>query len=119
MSESNLPEWEQLLSAAQRFNFLSSPTYLITAIATLLGVAGALFYLYRLLVVTRDMKKQSIVLGKPADPLRVYGGVFYFNRSDSALFVRKYGFNFANLWVWVFIACISAYPLLVFLPVGD
>ena len=96
MSESNLPEWEQLLSAAQRFNFLSSPTYLITAIATLLGVAGALFYLYRLLVVTRDMKKQSIVLGKLADPLRVYGGVFYFNRSDSALFVRKYGFNFAK-----------------------
>jgi len=103
----------------QRFNFLSWPIYIVIAIATLLGVAGALFYLYRLLVVAREMKKRFGVLEKPVDPLRVYGGVFYFNRSDSALFVRKYGFNFANLWVWVFIACITAYPLLVFLPIGD
>ena len=53
---------------------------------------------------------------KPIDARRVYGGVLYFNPSDSALFVSKYAFNFANKWAYVFIACIIAYPLLVFLP---
>jgi uncharacterized membrane protein len=53
---------------------------------------------------------------KPVDAGRVYGGVLYFNPSDSALFVDRYVFNLANVWAWVFIACIIAYPLLVFLP---
>jgi uncharacterized membrane protein len=46
----------------------------------------------------------------------VYGGVLYFNPSDPALFVRKYVLNFANIRAWVFIACVIAYPVLVFLP---
>src|SRR5215208_1172964 len=41
-----------------RFNFLSQPAFIITAAATLIGVAGALFYLYRLLVVAREMKRE-------------------------------------------------------------
>lgn len=100
----------------QKFDFLSRPTFIVTAIAALVGVGGALVYFYRLLVVTREMKGRFGILEKPVDTRRVYGGVFYFNRFDSALFVRKYGFNFANVWSWVFIACIIAYPLLVFLP---
>ena len=102
----------------ERFKFLARPTFIITAVAASAGVAGALFYLYRLLVVRREMKaKFGNKYGEaPVDTRRVYGGVLYFNHSDPALFVSKYIFNFANKWVWVFIACIVAYPLLVFLP---
>lgn len=97
-----------------RFKFLAQPTFIISALAALVGVAGAVFYGYWLLILTRRMKEKFA--RKPVDARRVYGRLFYFNPSDSALFVSKYVFNFANKWAWVFIACIIAYPLLVFLP---
>ena len=102
----------------ERFKFLARPTFVITAMASLIGVAGALFYLYRLLVVRRDMKARfgDEHVQKPVDTRRVYGGFLYFNPSDPALFVSKYIFNFANKWAWIFIACMITYPLLVFLP---
>ena len=97
---------------------LARLTFIVTAIAALLGVAGALFYCYRLLVVNRELKKEfgGTIPGKPIDGRHVYGGFVYFNPSDSALFSRKYFFNFANKWAWVFVLCIIAYPLLVFCP---
>ena len=99
-----------------RFNFLSRPAFTITAIAAMLSIAGALFYGYRLLVVRREMREQfgAENFQKPIDARRVYGGVLYFNPSDSAFFVNKYMFNFANKLAWVFILCLVAYPLLVF-----
>ena len=102
----------------ERFKFLARPTFVITAMASLIGVAGALFYLYRLLAVKRDMKARfgDEYVPKSVDTQRVYGSVFYFNPSDPALFVSKYIFNLANKWAWIFIACIITYPLLVFLP---
>jgi uncharacterized membrane protein len=53
---------------------------------------------------------------EPVDARHVYGGILYFNRSDSAFFVSRYIFNFGNKWSWVFVACMIAYPLLVFWP---
>lgn len=102
----------------ERFKFLARPTFVITAMASLIGVAGALLYLYRLLAVRRDMKARfgDEYVPKPIDTRRVYGGFLYFNSSDPALFVSRYIFNFANKWSWIFIACIITYPLLVFLP---
>ena len=70
----------------ERFKFLAQPTFVVTAVAALIGVAGALVYLYRLLVVRRGMK------------------------------VRFGDFSFANKWTWIFIACVVTYALLVFLP---
>lgn len=101
----------------ERFKFLTRPTFVITGGASLIGVAGALFYLYRLLAVKRDMKASfgDEYVPKSVDTRRVYGGFLYFNPSDPALFVSKYIFNFANKWAWIFIACIITYPLLVFL----
>ena len=101
-----------------RFKFLSRPIFIITAIAALLGVAGALFYCYRLLVVRGEIKEKfgDAKIQTPVDARRVYGGFLYFNPSDSTLFSSKYVFNFTNKWVWVFIACVIAYPLMVFLP---
>lgn len=97
---------------------LSRMTFIVTAIAALLGAAGALFHGYRLLVVNRQLKQKfgNTIPGKPIDERHVYAGIVYFNPSDPALFARRYFFNFANKWAWVFIACIIAYPLLVFCP---
>ena len=101
-----------------RFSFLSQPAFIITAVATLIGVIGALLYLYRLLGVAREVKKKfpNENVRSSVDRRRVYANAFYFNRADSALFVSKYGVNFANVRAWLFSACVIAYPLLVFLP---
>jgi len=98
--------------------WFSRMIFILTAIAALVGVAGALFYGYQLLVLKRRMKQRfgELQLGRRTDATHVYGGFLYFNSSDSALFVDKYLFNFGNKWVWIFIACIIAYPLLVFAP---
>lgn len=97
---------------------LSRSAFIVSATAALLGAAFAIYYGYRLLVVTRRLKQKfgHSKLHKPVDARYVYGGILYFNPSDSALFLPKYIFNFANKWAWVFIACIIAYPLLVFWP---
>ena len=107
---------DTIFLSLERFKFLARPTFIITAIAAALGVVGALFYCYRLLVVRREMKEKfaDVEIRKSVDARHVYGGILYFNPSDSALFVSRYIFNFANKWAWVFIACIIAYPLLAF-----
>jgi uncharacterized membrane protein len=109
---------DTIFLSLERFNFLSRPAFITTAFAAALGVAGALRYGYRLLVARREMKEKFVDtrVRKRVEVRYVYGGVLYFNPSDSSLFVSKYIFNFANKWAWVFIASIIAYPLLVFLP---
>jgi uncharacterized membrane protein len=96
--------------------FLSRPAFAMTALAALLSIAGGMFYGYRLFILKRRLREKHVVIKirNQIDARHVYGGVFYFNPSDPALFVRKHVFNFANKWVWVFIASIIAYPLLVF-----
>ena len=109
---------DTIFLSLERFRFLSRPAFITSAIAAALGVVCALFYGYRLLALRREMKRK-FVDGKVEDPVdarHVYGGILYFNRSNSALFVRRYVFNFGNKWAWVFVACIIAYPLLVFWP---
>lgn len=109
---------DTIFLSLERFKFLSRPAFITSALAAALGVAGALFYGYRLLAVRRKLKRK-LVDGKVAEPVDardVYGGIFYFNPSDSALFVSRHVFNFGNKWAWVFIACILAYPFLAFWP---
>ncbi len=108
---------DTIFLSLERFKFLSRSAFIISAVAAALGVVGALFYGYRLLAVRREMKRKFVdVTRKPVDKRHVYGGILYFNRSDSALFVSRYSFNFGNKWSWVFVACIIAYPLLVLWP---
>ena len=103
--------------SVSRFRFLALPVFIISAIAAIVGVAGALFYVYRLLSLSRKLKKfLSSHTGGVIDKTCVHAGFLYFNRSDSHLFVKKYGLNFANKWAWLFIGCFVSYPLLVFLP---
>jgi hypothetical protein len=115
MSASSL---NTIFLSLERFKFLSRPAFAVTAQAALLSIAGGLFYGYRLLILKHRFrgKPGDLKVQKPLDARHVYGGVLYFNRADSAIFVNKYIFNFANKLAWVFIVCIIAYPLLVFLP---
>ena len=110
---------DTIFLSVDRFKFLSRPAFIVSAIAAAVGVVGALLYLYRLYVVWREKKEQfaSVSVEEPVNAQRVYGGILYFNRSDSALFVSKHILNFGNKWAWVLIASIVAYPLLVFWPV--
>ena len=98
--------------------FLSRPAYAVTAAAALLSAAGALFYGYRLLAVRRELRGRhgDLNIPKPPDGRRVYAGLFYFDPSDPSPFARGHLLNLANGWAWVFVACLLAYPLLVFLP---
>jgi uncharacterized membrane protein len=115
MSASSL---DTVFLSVARFRFLSRPAFTVTAIAALLSIAAVLVHFYRLLLARRQMRAKlgMVNFQRPIDARFVYGGLVYFNRSDSALLVSKYIFNFANKWSWVFIACLIAYPLLVFSP---
>ena len=104
---------DTIFLGVDRFKFLSRPAFIISVIATAIGVVGALFYVYRLLAMRREMK-QKFVDARAVDVRHVYGGILYFNRTDPALFAGKYLLNFGNKWAWVFIACFIAYPLLAF-----
>jgi len=115
MSASSL---DTMFLSIERFQSLSRPAFLITFIAAMLSVPIAVFYGYRLFMVRRKLKEKygETKIQSPVDSARVYGGVLYFIPADPALFINKYGFNLGNKWTWVFVLCIIAYPLLVFMP---
>ena len=102
---------DTIFLSIERFHFLARPAFIATAVATAVGIVGAIVYGYRLLMLRQASKEVE-----HTDPSHVHGGVFYYNSADPAMFSNKYVFNFANKWVWVFLACLVAYPLLVFLP---
>lgn len=104
--------------SVERLGHLSRPAYVVTAAAALFATAGALYYGYRLFRLRGGAGEESggVKIRKPVDARRVYGGLFYFDPSDPAMFARGYFLNFANRWSWALIACLAAYPLLVFLP---
>lgn len=109
---------DTIFLSIERFKHLSKPAFVVTFVAAVLSVPVALYYGYRLFILRRRMDERFGGAGtrRPVDARRVYGAVLYFNPSDSAVFVSRYVFNFANVRAWVFIACIVAYALLVFLP---
>src|SRR5438128_4046614 len=49
---------DTIFLSLERFKFLSRTAFITSTIAALLGVGGALFYVYRLLVVGREMKEE-------------------------------------------------------------
>lgn len=104
---------DTIFLSVERFKFLSRPAFITSAVATAIGVVGALVYGYRLLALRQEIKRK-LVDARAVDVRHVYGRILYFNSSDSALFAGKYVFNFGNKWAWVFIACFIAYPLLAF-----
>lgn len=109
---------DTVLLGLERYRFLSRPVYVFTAAAALVGAAGALYYAYRLFALRREAvgESEGAAAREAPDARHVYGGLFYYDPADGSVFVRRYGFNFASVWAWALIACLAAYPLLVFLP---
>lgn len=105
---------DTVFQSLPQFRFLARPAFIVTTIAAATGVVGALLYGYRLLIERRNSKERAV--DEQVDSSHVHAGVFYFNSVDPAMFSNRYLFNFANKWVWVLLACVVAYPLLVFLP---
>jgi uncharacterized membrane protein len=107
---------DTIFLSVARLNYLSRPTFVVTATAAFLGVLNALWHGFWLLVLWREMKRRLVDAEsrRSVDARRVYGGVFYYNPADATLFVDIYLFNFGNKWAWVFVTSIIAYPVLVF-----
>ena len=101
-----------------RLKPFAGPAYAVAAAAALLGVAGGIFYVRRTLALGREARREfgGGEARAPVDARRVYGGFLYFDPSDPAPFVRGYLLNLGNRWAWALVACVAAYPLLVFLP---
>lgn len=113
MSASSL---DTVFLSVERLKPFARTAYAVTAAAALLSVAGGLFYVSRLLALRREARGKfgDPAPREPADARRVYGGFLYFDPSDPAPFVRGYFLNFGSRWAWALVACLVAYPLLVF-----
>ena len=105
----------EVVIGLERLRFLFTLAWLLTWLAAILSVVAAAYYTFRLWKVKRG-KKSSEEPFKTAARDHLIGGLLYFNRNDPALFTKTYLFNFANKWVYLLIAGIVAYPLLVFIP---
>lgn len=80
----------------ERLNFLRIAGWVVTWLATIAGVAGALFYVYRLMVVKRKMRAA-------------------FGKADVDVQAAKHPFSFTR-WLYALAVCIVLYPALVFWP---
>jgi hypothetical protein len=83
---------DTIFRSVPKFNFLARPVFIISAIAALIGVVGALLYCFRVVVLCQKIKKQFGVVKMPVN------------------------FNFANISTWILIGCVIVYLLLVFVP---
>ena len=108
---------EVIFITIQRFRFLETPARLTSWSVALMGIVGAGYYGYRLFKLNRRLREMSGYVPGPRQPdsSRLHGGIFYYNPADPSWFTDKSLPNFGNKWVYVLIACIIAYPLLVFM----
>ena len=109
---------EVIFFSIEKFHFLTTATRVTSWAASILGIAGAFFYSYRLLIVNRKQKEAGgyARVPRPTDRSHLHGGIFYYNRADPSWFTDKYLPNFGNRWVYVFFACLFCLPLLMFWP---
>jgi uncharacterized membrane protein len=109
---------EVIFFSIERFHFLTIATRLTSWVASILGVGGAVFYVYRLVTLNRKLKKVHADAKVPrlSDRSHLHGEVFYYNTADPAWFTNKGLPNFGNKWIYVFLACLLCLPLLMFWP---
>jgi len=109
---------EVIVYSVERFHSLTTMTRITSWVASILGIAGAAFYGYRLLLVNRKLKESrgSAGIPRPTDRLHSSGGIFYYNPADPSWFSDKYLPNFANKWVYLFLGCLVFLPVLMFWP---
>lgn len=109
---------EVIFYSIERFHSLTTVTRITSWAASILGIAGAAFYGYRLLIVNRKLKEtgESGRIPRQIDQSHSRGGIFYYNPADPSWFSDKYSPNFANKWVYLFLGCLLFLPVLMFLP---
>jgi len=108
---------EVIFFSIERFHFLTTATRIISWAASILGIVGAGFYGYRLLVMNRKLKEVGMAqVPRQIDRSHLHGGIFYYNPADPSWFTDKGLPNFGNKWVYVFLACLFCLPLLMFWP---
>ncbi|MGH9969917.1 MAG: DUF1648 domain-containing protein [Pyrinomonadaceae bacterium] len=110
-----------LFQGDPRLHFLRTPAWVVTWLAATLSIAVALYFGYQSWRVKREMKEavglaEARVPQKEMAKAHILAGIFYYDPKDETLFVTRYLFNFGNKLVYVLLACIVAYPLLVFAP---
>jgi uncharacterized membrane protein len=110
---------EVVFYSIERFHSLTTMTRIISWAASILGIAGAAFYGYRLLTVNRKLKEKggSLRIPRQVDRSHLRGGIFYYNPDDPSWFSEKYLPNFANKWVYLFLVCLLCLPVFMFLPI--
>ena len=106
---------ETIFFSVERFHFLTTATRITSWAASILGIAGAVFYGYRLLRLSPKLKAYASV-PRTIDRSHLHAGIFYYNPADPSWFTDKYLPNFGNKWLYVFLACLLGLPLLMFWP---
>lgn len=109
---------EVIFFSIERFHFLTTLTRITSWVASILGVAGACFYSYRLLMLNHRLKQAGASAGVPAqtDRSHLHGGIFYYNPADPSLLTDRYLPNLGNKWAWLFLVCLLCLPMLMFGP---
>ena len=109
---------ETIFFSIERFHFLSTATRVTSWAASILGIAGAVYYGYRLLVLNRKERGEGARSRVPqhSDRSYLHGGIFYYNPADPSWFIDGYRPNLGNKWIYVFLACLVCLPLLMFWP---
>jgi uncharacterized membrane protein len=107
---------EIIFYSIERFHSLTTLTRITSWAASVLGIAGAAFYGYRLLTVNQKLKEAGS-FRIPREISRQHSrGIFYYNPDDPSWFSDRYSPNLANKWVYLFLACLLCLPVLMFLP---
>lgn len=109
---------EVIFYSIERFHSLTTMTRITSWAASILGIAGAAFYGYRLLLVNRKLKSAGAGARVPrqADDSHSRGGIFYYNPADPAWFSDRGLPNFANKWFYLVLICLLFLPVLMFWP---
>jgi uncharacterized membrane protein len=109
---------ETVFYSVERFHSLTTATRITSWVTSILGIGGAVFYGYRLLMLNRKLKKEFDYAKVAINTNRSQsdGGIFYYNPKDPSWLSDKLLPNFGNKWVYIFLACLLCLPLLMFWP---
>jgi len=109
---------EVIFYSVARFHYLTTLTRVTSWLSSILGVAVAIYFGYRLLRL--EWKSKGVAVGSDAhvkpDRNNLVGGFYYYNPNDPTWFADNYRPNVGNKWLYVFVMCLLFLPLLMFGP---
>ncbi|MDQ3818383.1 MAG: DUF1648 domain-containing protein [Acidobacteriota bacterium] len=111
-------------SAIDNLRFLSKITAIAVWASTALMIVAVAYAIYSFYKSDRRLREEvgRVYVQRQRDAKHWYlGGLIYYNPDDPSLWVEKlmgwgYTFNMGNRWVYVYLAIMTAVPLLLILP---